>query len=132
MFTQLQPRAEQAHLHIGFAQTERVSSFLHRHSLHIAQQEYAVPRNQDVVENHQGVHLFEPAAQWMIRRRLAVIERLARDSRSWLRRGGYLVLEITEKEGPAIGGLLESFGYVDVSISQDLAGRDRIAEGRRP
>lgn len=49
-----------------------------------------------------------------------------------LRRGGWLVLEIGADQGPAVGALLVGRGYVDVSIRQDLAGRDRVAVGRTP
>lgn len=49
-----------------------------------------------------------------------------------LRPQGWLVLEIGADQGPAVGELLRSAGYVDVEIRSDLAGHDRIALARRP
>jgi release factor glutamine methyltransferase len=46
--------------------------------------------------------------------------------------GGSLVLEIGESQGVRVVGELERLGYERVVISQDLAGRDRVVEGRRP
>lgn len=49
----------------------------------------------------------------------------------WLRPGGWLVLEIGHRQGAAVRGLLAGAGLVDVEVRPDLAGRDRIALGRR-
>lgn len=61
---------------------------------------------------------------------LSVIARLAADARSWLRPGGWIVVEIGERQGDAVRKLLEEAGYEDVSVLLDLGGRDRIVEGR--
>ena len=50
---------------------------------------------------------------------------------SWLHPGGWLVLEIGASQGPSVGELLASAGFVDVAVRVDLAGHDRIALGRR-
>lgn len=63
---------------------------------------------------------------------LGVIRRIIGEARSWLKPGGWLVLEIGETQGEAVESLLGDNGYRDVAIAPDLAGRDRIAEGRRP
>jgi release factor glutamine methyltransferase len=63
---------------------------------------------------------------------LAVSSRVAAAAREWLRPGAWLVLEIGETQGGRVSSLLDKLGYVDVSIDPDLAGRDRIAEGRTP
>lgn len=63
-------------------------------------------------------------------RGLDVIERLVVDARSWLREGGWLVLEIGEKQGEAVTALLESAGYSDALVRDDLTGRPRYAEAR--
>ncbi len=57
---------------------------------------------------------------------------IVRDAVAALRRGGWLVLEIGADQGPAVAALLNGAGYDDVAIQPDLAGRDRIAVGRRP
>lgn len=45
---------------------------------------------------------------------------------------GWLVLEIGADQGTAVRSLLETAGFRDVEVRPDLAGRDRIALGRRP
>jgi release factor glutamine methyltransferase len=50
---------------------------------------------------------------------------------AWIRPGGWLVLEIGHEQGRAVAALLADAGYVEVEIRPDLAGRDRIAIGRR-
>lgn len=62
---------------------------------------------------------------------LRTIETLVWQALSWLRRAGWLVLEIGERQASSVHALLQRAGYVDVSVSKDLAGRDRIAEARR-
>jgi len=49
----------------------------------------------------------------------------------WLRPGGGLVIEIGADQGEAVRELLVGEGLVDAEIRPDLAGRDRIAIGRR-
>lgn len=46
--------------------------------------------------------------------------------------GGALVLEVGDGQAAIVAELLMKLGYVDVRVSQDLAGRERIVEGRRP
>ena len=50
----------------------------------------------------------------------------------WLSPDGWLVLEIGADQGSAVADLLAATGYRDVEIRPDLAGRDRVAVGRRP
>ena len=45
-------------------------------------------------------------------------------------RFGWLVLEVHEERANDIAAELSRAGYADVHVSQDLAGRDRIVEGR--
>jgi release factor glutamine methyltransferase len=53
-------------------------------------------------------------------------ERLARaaDAR-------FLVLEVGDGQAPEVARMLERLGYVDVAVTADLTGRDRVVEGRR-
>jgi methylase of polypeptide subunit release factors len=44
--------------------------------------------------------------------------------------GGHLVLEVADGRGEEVAGLLAARGYEDVRASGDLAGRDRVVEGR--
>jgi release factor glutamine methyltransferase len=58
--------------------------------------------------------------------------RLAADARAWLQPGGWLVLEIGDAQGSEVRALLADAGFEDVSVRQDLNGRDRVAAGRLP
>ncbi|MDJ0769363.1 MAG: peptide chain release factor N(5)-glutamine methyltransferase [Ilumatobacter sp.] len=49
-----------------------------------------------------------------------------------LRPGGWLVLEIGADQGDVVRRLFDDHDFVDVEIRHDLAGRDRVALGRRP
>lgn len=57
-------------------------------------------------------------------------ERLARAARAVIRPGGAIVLECHEGQTTVVAGLLASLGYVNVEVSRDLAGRERVAEAR--
>jgi release factor glutamine methyltransferase len=64
--------------------------------------------------------------------RIAVVgeglhEELARRVRS-----GSLVLEVADGQASGIADALRALGYDDVRITRDLAGRERVVEGRRP
>ena len=61
---------------------------------------------------------------------LDAIRRLVADAPRWLRRGGWLVLEIGADQGPAVADLFTDLGYRDVEIRPDLAARDRVGIGR--
>jgi release factor glutamine methyltransferase len=45
---------------------------------------------------------------------------------------GALVLEIGERQAAHVTGELERLGYERIVVTRDLAGRDRVVEGRRP
>lgn len=60
-----------------------------------------------------------------------VYERLAEDAARWLRDGGLLAVEIGSGQGDAVVEVLHR-SFTDVRVEQDLAGRDRVATGRRP
>jgi release factor glutamine methyltransferase len=49
-----------------------------------------------------------------------------------LRRGGHLVLEVADTRADEAAELLERLGYDEVLVTEDLTGRDRIVEGKRP
>jgi release factor glutamine methyltransferase len=57
-------------------------------------------------------------------------EELARAATEALRPGGWLVLETAAGAGDRVESLLTELGFADVAITPDLAGRDRVAEGR--
>jgi len=68
---------------------------------------------------------------------LALVERghteaLVREAVRVLRPGGALVLETHEEAAAGVAVLLEAHDYAEVAVTPDLAGRDRVVEGRAP
>ena len=57
-------------------------------------------------------------------------EAVARAAAAAIRPGGWLVLETAATEGERVRRLLEELAYEGVTITPDLAGRDRVVEGR--
>jgi release factor glutamine methyltransferase len=57
---------------------------------------------------------------------------IARAVRPVLRRGGLLVLEVGDGQATEIAAMLMELGYENVATTTDLAGRERVVEGRRP
>ena len=58
-------------------------------------------------------------------------DELARTALDVLRPGAPLVVEVGDGQARSVAELLGRLGYSDVVISKDLAGRERIVEGRR-
>jgi release factor-specific protein-(glutamine-N5) methyltransferase/tRNA threonylcarbamoyl adenosine modification protein (Sua5/YciO/YrdC/YwlC family) len=58
-------------------------------------------------------------------------ELIARAALRGLRPGGHLVLEVADARADEARALLEAFAYQDVVVTDDLAGRPRVVEGRR-
>lgn len=54
------------------------------------------------------------------------------EAQTWLRPSGWLIVEIGYRQGAAVEKLFIDCGFVDVRVGQDLTGRDRYVEGRRP
>ena len=59
-------------------------------------------------------------------------EKLAQAATEALRPGGWLVLEVAAGAGERVERLLRDLGFEEVTITPDLAGRDRVAEARWP
>ena len=59
-----------------------------------------------------------------------VVERLVAEARCWVTPGGWLVAEIGAMQGPQTAELFENGGWADVMVTRDLAGRERVVEGR--
>ena len=59
-------------------------------------------------------------------------EAIAEQGRSRLIPGGSLVLETGDGRAGAVADLLTGLGYENVSIGEDLAGRERVVDGRTP
>ena len=61
---------------------------------------------------------------------LEVILELLEQVRMWLAPGGWLVIEIADTQAERVSRLLGILGYRDVTVTKDLAGRDRVVEAR--
>jgi release factor glutamine methyltransferase len=59
-------------------------------------------------------------------------ESVARRAREVLRDGGWLVLEVADRKAREVASLLGDLDYADVSISRDLADRERVVSARKP
>jgi release factor glutamine methyltransferase len=59
-------------------------------------------------------------------------ESVARAATEALRPGGWLVLETAAGSGERIRSLLDDLGYERVTVTPDLAGKDRVVEGKCP
>lgn len=57
-------------------------------------------------------------------------ELLADSARELLHPGGALVLECHAEKATGVAGMLDRLGYVAVVVTRDLAGRERVVEGR--
>ena len=78
------------------------------------------------------IGMLEPEVRdWEPRQALVGVgatEAVARGALDVLRPGGALVLEVAWGDATRVAGLLGDFGYVDVTVTQDLTGRDRVVE----
>ncbi|WP_300158231.1 peptide chain release factor N(5)-glutamine methyltransferase [Solidesulfovibrio sp.] len=63
---------------------------------------------------------------------LEAVPVVARAAFSRLAPGGRLLVEIGWKQGPGASALLAEAGFADVAVRRDLAGCDRVVEGRKP
>jgi len=59
-------------------------------------------------------------------------ESIAAEAPSRLVRGGSLAFEVADGQAGAVAGLLRGLGYEEVTIGKDLAGRERVVDGRAP
>lgn len=61
---------------------------------------------------------------------LAPYRIIAGEAANWLRPGGWLLVEIGHDQGASVSALFVANGFVEVSVSKDLNGRDRVVAGR--
>jgi release factor glutamine methyltransferase len=79
-----------------------------------------------------AVAAWEPAlALWSGADGLDAVREIAAGAPTWLRPGGWLVLEIGATQGAAAAGILATASLTDVSLVSDVGGRERIATARR-
>ena len=59
-------------------------------------------------------------------------ELVARAAARALKPGGAFVMEVHSRHGERLLALLDELGFVETRVTQDLAGRDRVVEGKLP
>ena len=88
---------------------------------------------QDSSEVAPDVHLYEPhSALYAQDNGLADLRTVIEGAATWLKKSGWLVLEIGYQQGADVLTMMKASGLIDAEIKQDLSGRDRIAVGRLP
>jgi release factor glutamine methyltransferase len=112
-------------LEVAFEQRDLRDGFAGRYDLVVSNPPYVSAEEIETLEPE--VRDWEP--------RLATVgvehtELIAAAAREVLTPGGWLVLEIAAGDGTATAALLRKLGYEDVLAGPDLAGRDRVVEGR--
>ena len=80
----------------------------------------------EVRDHEPELALFPPGGADSIYRRLVPA------AYEWLRPGGFLVVEIPPALAEAVSGLLAEAGFGEARVASDLAGRPRMARGRKP
>jgi release factor glutamine methyltransferase len=75
-------------------------------------------------------HLEPEVRDWEPRDALVGVE--LHEQLACVARTTWLVLEAGDTQAQAVAAALEGLGYADVRITPDLAGRERVVEGRRP
>jgi len=79
------------------------------------------------------VHMYEPhAALYAHDNGLADLRTVIDGAATWLKKSGWLVLEIGYQQGTDVLAMMTASGLIDAEIKKDLSGRDRIAVGRLP
>ena len=78
-----------------------------------------------------NVHLYEPhSALYASDNGLSDLRTVIEGASSWLKKSGWLVLEIGYQQGADVLAMMSASGFVGAEIKQDLSGRDRIAVGQ--
>jgi release factor glutamine methyltransferase len=86
---------------------------------------YVSPEEYETLEPE--IRLFEPREAVV---GVGVGAKIARDARAALAPGGWLLLECGDGQAADLAAELERLGYCDVMRTRDLAGRERVVEGR--
>ena len=83
----------------------------------------------------KDIDSLEPEILWEPREALVGAgrhEQIASAAKPVLRSGGALVLEVADGQAAEVATSLGILGYVEVSTTPDLAGRERVVDGRSP
>lgn len=62
---------------------------------------------------------------------LGMVKQLAEEAPEWLRRGGWLLIEVSPDLSRRVGSVLRNAGFKDVKSERDSLGATRVVSGRR-
>jgi release factor glutamine methyltransferase len=119
--------AAAAGLEVAFEHHDLRDGLAGRYDLVVSNPPYVSPGEIEALEPE--VRDWEPRLATVGEEHTELIARAARDV---LVPGGALVLEVADGESGRVSVLLRELGYDEVRAGQDLAGRDRVVEGRWP
>ena len=88
-----------------------------------------VVSNPPYVSERDYEHVQPEIREW--EPRAAVVGQGLHEELARVARTTWLVLEVGDGQAPAVAEALRVLGYSDVAITRDLAGRERVVEGRR-
>jgi release factor glutamine methyltransferase len=110
---------------VEFQQGDLISGVSGPFDLVVSNPPYVSPEEYETLEPE--IRLFEPRVALV---GVGVGSEIARVARAVLAPGGWLLLECGDGQAEDLAADLEGLGYRDVIRTRDLAGRERIVEGR--
>jgi release factor glutamine methyltransferase len=114
-------------LRVELVEGELLASLEGPFDLVVSNPPYVAPEDVEALPPEVGEH--EPRAALI---ESGATEAIARDAASRLVSGGSLALEVADGKASAVADLLRELGYAEVTIGKDLAGRERVVDGRAP
>jgi len=93
----------------------------------VANPPYVAPEDVDALPPEVGEH--EPRAALI---ESGATEAIAEQALSRIAPGGSLAFEVADGKAGGVAALLRRLGYEQVTIGEDLAGRERVVDGRTP
>jgi release factor glutamine methyltransferase len=93
----------------------------------VANPPYVAPEDVDALPPEVGEH--EPRAALI---ESGATEAIAEQALSRIALGGSLAFEVADRKAGEVAALLRRLGYKQVTIGEDLAGRERVVDGRTP
>jgi release factor glutamine methyltransferase len=110
---------------VELAESDLLAGVAGSFDLVVSNPPYVSPRERSGLEPE--VRVFEPSVAVM---GFEVADRIAAEALPVLRPGGWVVLECGDGQAASLTAKLRALGYDRVRVSPDLAGFDRVVEGR--
>ena len=114
-------------LHVELVEGELFAGLERPFDLVVSNPPYVAPEDVDALPPEVGEH--EPRAALV---ESGATEAIAEEALSRLVSGGSLAFEVADGKADAVADLLRRLRYEEVTIGKDLAGRERVVDGRAP